>query len=191
MCMPWAALITCCAGESGSAVVFHIQAPGSKRIEAVSLIRDPSLCPAYTTLIPMLSLRSLFPAPGARSLPARIPAEWDEILTPLGWGEMAQREARQRKHRHLPMRTMMQREARQRNKRQAPPRTTGRLHSRGKRMLTSLTALMQNVWPRTGCCVAQQLPQGGLLRRPWQPRPLGRVATREGCNFATRHPAWS
>ena len=120
--------------------------------------------PAYTTLIPMLSLRSLFPAPGARSLPARIPAEWDEILTPLGWGEMAQREARQRKHRHLPMRTMMQREARQRNKRQAPPRTTGRLHSRGKRMLTSLTGLIQNVWPRTGCCVAQQLPQGGRLR---------------------------
>eukprot|EP00802_Teleaulax_amphioxeia_P002750 Tamp_02753.p1 GENE.Tamp_02753~~Tamp_02753.p1 ORF type:complete len:326 (+),score=51.89 Tamp_02753:142-978(+) len=29
-------------GESGSAVVFHIQAPGSKRIEAVSLIRDPT-----------------------------------------------------------------------------------------------------------------------------------------------------
>ena len=60
MCMPWAALITCCAGESGSAVVFHIQAPGSKRIEAVSLIRDPSLCPciynAYSNALVALSI---------------------------------------------------------------------------------------------------------------------------------------
>ena len=32
------------------------------------------------------------------------------------------------------------------------------------RVPSSLTGLIQNVWPRTGCCVAQQLPQGGRLR---------------------------
>jgi len=43
----------------------------------------------------------------------------------------------------------------------------------------SLTGLIQNVWPRTGCCVAQQLPQGGLPRGPrGSPSLRSGVATR-------------